>query len=385
MRKARILVVEDETIIAMELEHSLHNLGYDVTSIVNDAEKAIARAEADQPDLVIMDIRLKGDKDGIEAAEEIRSRWGIPVVFSTAYLDEERMGRAKITAPFGYLLKPIQERELRVTLEMALYVAGLDAEKQKINQQLRESEEKYRIIAEKSSSMIAIFDASGSFIYANPAHQTILGYPPEDLIGKPGFDIIHEDDRNRMAQVLSEAIVDETKEVRETYRACSKNHSIHHLEVVFNGIFDENGRLERIIGICDDVTEKRKIQEKLEKSEKKYRELFEKAPAGIYDIDFRTYRITEINELACEYMGYTKEEILNLPDPLVVMEEDSKQLFLERMEKIRRKEPVSSVESFKLIKKNGELITALLNIDFVYEGEDIVGARVVAYDVTNKQ
>ena len=94
MEKAKILIVEDEAIIAMEIENQLQGLGYEVTSIVDTGEKAIKKAEEDKPDLMLMDIRIKGEMDGIEAAEEIRNRFGIPVVFSTAYLDEERIERA---------------------------------------------------------------------------------------------------------------------------------------------------------------------------------------------------------------------------------------------------------------------------------------------------
>jgi PAS domain S-box-containing protein len=144
MEKARILIVEDEAIIAMEVESQLQSLGYEVTSIVDTGEKAIKKAETDKPDLILMDIRIKGEMDGIDTAEAIRSRFGIPVIFSTAYLDEERIERVKITMPFGYVLKPIQERDLRVTIEMALYVAEVDSERKKAETKLRESEAKIR-------------------------------------------------------------------------------------------------------------------------------------------------------------------------------------------------------------------------------------------------
>jgi CheY-like chemotaxis protein len=118
MIKVRILIVEDEAIIAMEIECQLQSLGYEVTSIVDTGEKAIAKAEADKPDLILMDIRIKGEKDEIETAEIIRNKLDIPVIFSNAYLDQERIERAKITMPFGHVLNPIQERVLKVTLEM---------------------------------------------------------------------------------------------------------------------------------------------------------------------------------------------------------------------------------------------------------------------------
>jgi PAS domain S-box-containing protein len=141
MEKAKIIIVEDEAIIGIEIEQQLQSLGYEVTSIVDTGEYAIKKAEEDKPDLILMDIRIKGDMDGIETAEEIRNRFGIPVIFSTAYLDQERIERAKITMPFGYVLKPIQERDLKVTIEMALYVSEVDAERRKAEENLKKAHE----------------------------------------------------------------------------------------------------------------------------------------------------------------------------------------------------------------------------------------------------
>ena len=115
MEKARILIVEDEAIIAIELKSQLKDLGYEVTSIVDTGEKAIEKAETDSLDLILMDVRINGEMDGIDTAKNIRNRFGIPVIFSTAYLDEKRIERAKITMPFGYVLKPFQESELKST------------------------------------------------------------------------------------------------------------------------------------------------------------------------------------------------------------------------------------------------------------------------------
>jgi len=144
MEKAKILIVEDEAIIAMEVESQLQSLGYEVTSIVDTGEKAIKKAKEDKPDIILMDIRIKGEMDGIDTAEAIRSQFGIPVIFSTAYLDEDRIDRAKITMPFGYVLKPIQERDLKVTLEMALYVSKVDDKRRRVEEELAKTNEDLR-------------------------------------------------------------------------------------------------------------------------------------------------------------------------------------------------------------------------------------------------
>lgn len=117
----RILVVEDEAIVAMALQARLENLEYAVVGVVASGEEAIERAAELSPDLVLMDIRLDGAMDGIEAAEQIRVRFDIPVVYLTAHADRATLERAKLTGPFGYLLKPVEERALQTTVEVALY------------------------------------------------------------------------------------------------------------------------------------------------------------------------------------------------------------------------------------------------------------------------
>jgi PAS domain S-box-containing protein len=127
MSKASILVVEDEQIVALDIQSQLERLGYDVVATVSSGRAAISTAEATRPDLALMDIKLKGDMDGIQAAQHIRSRFGIPVIYLTAYADQGTLDRAKVTESFGYILKPFEEGELHATIEMALYKHRADA------------------------------------------------------------------------------------------------------------------------------------------------------------------------------------------------------------------------------------------------------------------
>ena len=140
MKKARILIVEDEAIIALEIESQLQSLGYEITSLVDNGEDAIAKAEVDKPDIILMDIHIKGEMDGIEAADIIRSRFEIPIVYLTAFDDKKRLEKAKQTLPYGYLLKPVQDKDLKVTVEMALYIAKVNAERNRVEEKLIKSE-----------------------------------------------------------------------------------------------------------------------------------------------------------------------------------------------------------------------------------------------------
>jgi CheY-like chemotaxis protein/two-component sensor histidine kinase len=141
----RILVVEDGLIMARDIERRLHAMGYGVAGVVASGDEAVRMAMHVHPDLVLMDVNLRGGMDGIQTAQKIRSVVDIPVVYVTAYSDDATLERARATDPFGYVLKPFEEKELRTTIEMALYRHGLD-------KRLRESELRYRALSELTSS-----------------------------------------------------------------------------------------------------------------------------------------------------------------------------------------------------------------------------------------
>jgi len=128
MQKHRILVVEDEAIVALDIQNRLKHMGYEVVSVCSSGEDAVDRAGKLKPDLILMDIMLEGEMDGIEAAGIINDNFGIPVVYLTAYADQQTLERAKITNPFGYVIKPFEDRELQTTIEMAVYKFETDRE-----------------------------------------------------------------------------------------------------------------------------------------------------------------------------------------------------------------------------------------------------------------
>src|SRR6056297_3741618 len=148
MASVRILLVEDESIVAMDMERRLSGLGYTVIEHVLSGEAAVRKAKNENPDLILMDIHLKGEMDGIEAAEHIKNELGTPVIYITAYSDETTLARAKVTEPYGYILKPFQEREIYSTIEMALY-------KYEIEQELVTAKEKAEAGSRAKSEFLA--------------------------------------------------------------------------------------------------------------------------------------------------------------------------------------------------------------------------------------
>ncbi|MCC7557758.1 MAG: methanogen output domain 1-containing protein [Methanobacteriaceae archaeon] len=121
MANEKILVVEDESIVAMGIKHKLENLGYEVVDTVLSGEDAVRRAKTLKPDLILMDIVLKGEMDGIDAANQIKKLFDIPIIYLTAYSDEEMLERARVTEPYGYILKPFKKSELNANIKMAIY------------------------------------------------------------------------------------------------------------------------------------------------------------------------------------------------------------------------------------------------------------------------
>jgi len=196
MAKTEILIVEDERITAEDIRLSLGGLGYAVTGMASSGEEAIRKAEELHPDLVLMDIVLGGDMDGIEAAEIIRARFNIPVVYLTAYADEKTLERAKVTQPFGYILKPFDGRELRSNIEMALY-------RHKMEREVRESEEKYRTLFEGAPDGVEVLDRQGYIVDCNRAEELLLGYSREEILGKHITAFLREESKELFRQNFS--------------------------------------------------------------------------------------------------------------------------------------------------------------------------------------
>lgn len=145
MKNKNILIVEDEVIVAKDIQNRLEAMNYSIPAIATSGKEAIQKAAETPIDLVLMDIKLRGKMDGIEAAQEIQSRFDIPVIYMTAYSDEATLQRARITEPFGYIVKPVKDRELHASIEMALYKH--EAEKELLKQ--RDLAESMRKIAER--------------------------------------------------------------------------------------------------------------------------------------------------------------------------------------------------------------------------------------------
>lgn len=184
--ETRVLIVEDDRIIAQDIQQTLARLGYAYPMIVSSGEEAVQMAADIKPDLVLMDIKLKGPMDGVEAAQQIRAHLDIPVVYLTAYADDLTLRRAKITGPFGYILKPFDDRELHSVIEMALY-------RHEMEQALARGGEQFRVLVESASDIAMVLDGNGVIRYASPTLEHVVGYAPKELAGRRIFKFLHAD------------------------------------------------------------------------------------------------------------------------------------------------------------------------------------------------
>ena len=174
----RILIVEDEIILAEDLREQLEEMGYRVVGIADSHESAVRLAGETMPDVLFMDIRLRGPGDGIDAARDIRRLYNLPVVFMTAHSDRDTVARAMRTEPFGYINKPWDARDLRTAVELALAKHAAES-------RLRESETLYRTTVESARDGIITVDSEGRIILINPAAERLTGWTREEVDGKP--------------------------------------------------------------------------------------------------------------------------------------------------------------------------------------------------------
>jgi PAS domain S-box-containing protein len=204
MVNAQILVVEDDGIIALDVESQLKRMGYAVPALACSGEEALAKAAETRPDLVLMDIRLKGELDGIAAAEQIRRLHSIPVVYLTAHADDDTLSRVKRTEPAGYVLKPVDTRELHASIELALY-------KHQMERKLRQAERWLAATLKSIGEAVLATDEDGRVVFINPVAEALTGWKRQEALGQDVaavLRLVHPQTR----QPVERALVREARE-----------------------------------------------------------------------------------------------------------------------------------------------------------------------------
>lgn len=363
MAPTRVWIVEDEAIVAMDLKTRLQALGYDVLGISSYGEDAVEKVAEHKPDLVMMDIVLKGEMDGITAAGIIRQEMEIPVIYLTAYADEKTIGRAKVTEPFGYILKPFEERDVLTVIEIALYKASME-------RRLRESERWISTMIRSMGEGIIATDTDAMVKFMNPVAVGLTGINEKDAIGKPSSKIFQietgEKGHHAPDPVLRALIDQKTIISEETMTLTSRDGERRYIEFTTAPIRDDRGSLFGAVLIFRDITDRIHAEEELERHREHLEELVAErtselrkanekleqmlhyidmteqrwveetllsevadlditllpAAEGVISID-REQNIVLINRIAEEMTGWTQEDAADLPVTSVLFLESS--------------------------------------------------------------
>jgi PAS domain S-box-containing protein len=343
MLKARILIVEDDGIVAEGIKNSLIKFGYSVLGIVSSGEEAIQKSEEHNPDLVLMDIVLKGEMNGIKAATEIRRRFGIPVIYITAYVDDKTLEQAKSSDPFGYLTKPFENILLKSSIEMALY-------RDKAEKLIKESEEKYRALIETSSDCICNIDPQGTFIYMNPVGLNSHGKVIDEIRGEHCTKLAMPEYSGLLNETLNRANKGETVQLQyESETLLGRRW----FESTLTPLKNDLGEVESLLRISRDVTERRRIEEALKESKIWMTNIYNSLDEAVLVVTPDNI-IKNANRAAVEMFGYSKDELYGRASEILHVDRKHYEEFIRKREDAFYSQGIASFE-FKLKRKNGKI------------------------------
>jgi PAS domain S-box-containing protein len=375
--KTRILLVEDDSLIAEDIKVIVENFGYSILWIASTARAAIENADKFKPDLIMMDIVLDGEMDGIEAAEKIKARVDIPIVYLTAHADENTLERAKKTEPYGYVLKPFQEQELKTVIDTALYKHGME-------RKVKESEERYRTLIEGSLQGVGVTQ-DFRIVFANQAFAEIFGYCIDEMLKltqEKMKRLIHPEDRELVWNRFRDRLEGKDVPSRYEFRCIRKDGSMRWLEM-FASRIAYNGK-PAIQGAIVDITERKQAEEVLRKTDEKLKEFIELAPDGIVTLD-RKGIITSCNSVTVDSTGYSKKEIIgkhfsSLPFLRLNDIPEYTRMFTSL---IRGKIP----QPFEVgwTAKNGTEKWSEIHLGMIRENGKNVGVQVISRDITERR
>lgn len=260
MDKIKILIVEDEGIVAKDIQAMLKSLGYGVSGVASSGEECLKKTEETRPDLVLMDIMLKGKIDGVEAAKRIKNRFDIPVIYQTAYADENTLLRAKITEPYGYILKPFSERELKTTFEMAFY-------KYRMEKKLKERERWLSTVLKGIGDAVIALDKKGFVTFMNPVAEKLIGWKLDEAINKKLSDRAHILTDKRIPphdKILGiKPFLIQSTNTRDCAELVCKSGARVPIDYDNAPLADEKGAFLGSVLIFRDISEKIKVEQKL--------------------------------------------------------------------------------------------------------------------------
>ncbi|MCP4716605.1 MAG: PAS domain S-box protein, partial [Deltaproteobacteria bacterium] len=378
--QAQIMVVEDELILAEDIRSNLTALGYSVPDAAVSGEEAIHQADEIRPDLVLMDIKLQGKMDGIEAAEQIRVRFDIPVIYLTAFSDAATLQRAKITEPFGYIIKPAETRELHATIEMALY-------RRRLESKLKESEHWLDTTLRSIGDGVIATDDVGRVVFMNPVAEELTGWKQAEAAGRDLAEVFRIVNETTGETVENPA----TRVLQEGVAAGLANHTLliskdgAKIPIDDSGapIRADDGTISGVVLTFRDITERRRSEEALRKSEEKHRALIENLSEMILIIDKDGVNVW--NSPAVRQYGMEPEDAIGINMRDYTHPDDRDRVDKTLKYAIEHPGEIVTLEGLKVIPDDGREI--FLDDTFVYlpDTPGINGLVVTCHDITERK
>jgi PAS domain S-box-containing protein len=275
MQNMKVLIVEDELVTVELIRDVLSGHGYNIVGSAAEGKEALELIERGKPDIILMDIKIKGDMDGIDLARIVEERFSVPVIYLTAFADKMTVERAKMTESYGYLIKPFGEMELLTNIEIALH-------KHQLDRKLKESEKRYRTLFETMSESVYIHDGKGAFIDFNPAMESLTGYTRRELLALNIGELFLDTEALRhMNEALAKAGL--VKDVPAAFRR--KDGGRVQCIISASRAVGAGRSKETVRGVVRDVTEQWEAQQKLEEERAFTDAVIDSLPAMIFAID----------------------------------------------------------------------------------------------------
>ena len=314
MDPGRILIVEDEAIVALDLKLQLQDLGYEVVGVAASGEQAVAAASRLAPQLILMDVRLQGPMDGVDAARIIGKQHGVPVIYLTSHSDADTVRRAAQTGPYGYLTKPYQIKELHAGVEVALT-------KSRMERQLREADRWFAHTLHCVSDAVIVTDLQARVKFMNPAAEALTGWASEDAMSGDVAEVVRLRDRDDPGASLptsqvSRSVFDVLREGRPQPVAhaqvlVARDGVLRFVDQTAGVVEDESGRRLGAVLVLRDAGARLKQEERLRASEARFRDAFDHAPLGMALVAFDG-TFLQVNGALCKLLGRTREQLKSL-------------------------------------------------------------------------
>jgi diguanylate cyclase (GGDEF)-like protein/PAS domain S-box-containing protein len=377
---ASILIVEDEAIVALDLQSQLEEMGYRVCGVADNGMDAIASARKLRPSVILMDIVIKGKIDGVDVAHQIE-RWPhIPVIFLTAYSDASTVARVARAAPYGYLTKPFRAEELRAAIEVALFKAALE-------RQLRDSERWFTSTLRSVADGIIATDEQHRIRFMNPTAEQLLGCPLSQAYQRNVDEIFKVEDR--ITGALHEAPV---------RRALAEGHVVGldfgsslvttdgrrvPIDETAAPVRDEEGHILGAVLVFRSVQQRLETEEKLRQSEQHFRNVFDLAPVGMA-LQGLDGRFLKVNQAMCNLLGYPEQELLAL-DPARLACGDNGDAERTLLDDVRAGHTVAAQFEKRYLTREGGIVWALASISLLHEKNEPLCYLLQLHDVTERK